>query len=183
MLATGLAAAGLAALAPGAAASFPTPDPWSGEKRPLVLAPDPQAPYQAGTSYQWPTGGPAPVLRGYDAPAAIWAAGHRGVDLELAPGAPVLAAADGAVVFAGSVVDRPVVSIEHRDGIRTTYEPVRPAVEPGHRVDGGEVIGHLVPGHCGPPSSCLHVGARTGPDSYVDPLELLGANVVIRLLP
>lgn len=147
-----------------------------------TVAPGPGA---GPTSYVWPTGAPADVLRRFDPPAAPWASGHRGVDLEIAAGAPVLAAAEGVVVFAGTVVDRPVVSLEHADGIRTTYEPVRPTVRPGQRVAAGETIGHVEGLHCVvlPPAACLHLGARTGPETYVDPLRLLGADVVIRLLP
>ncbi|GAA4286724.1 hypothetical protein GCM10022262_10830 [Georgenia daeguensis] len=139
----------------------------------------------SATSYVWPTGGPADVLRAFDEPSAPWAPGHRGVDLKLDLGSEVLAAADGVVVFAGTVVDRPVVSIEHADGIRTTYEPVRPSVRPGQRVAAGEPVGRLDGLHCLvlPPGGCLHLGARTGPQTYVDPLRLLGADVVIRLLP
>ncbi|MCK6210681.1 M23 family metallopeptidase [Georgenia sp. EYE_87] len=133
----------------------------------------------------WPTGGPTDVLRPFDEPSAPWAPGHRGVDLESEVGSAVGAAADGVVVFAGTVVDRPVVSIEHPDGIRTTYEPVRPLVRAGQQVAAGETIGHLDGLHCLvlPPGACLHLGARTGPETYVDPLRLLGADVVIRLLP
>ncbi|PFG38492.1 peptidase M23-like protein [Georgenia soli] len=139
----------------------------------------------AGSGYVWPTGDPAAVVRAFDGPPSPWARGHRGVDLELAVGAPVLAAADGVVAFAGTVVDRPVISIDHADGVRTTYEPVRPAVREGQRVTAGETIGHLEPGHCLvlQLTTCLHLGARTGPRAYVDPLRLLGADVVVRLLP
>nr|KEP22486.1 hypothetical protein DA06_21030 [Georgenia sp. SUBG003] len=125
------------------------------------------------------------MVRAFDAPSAPWSPGHRGVDLELAVGARVVAAADGVVAFAGTVVDRPVVSVDHADGVRTTYEPVRPAVREGQRVAAGETIGHLEAGHC--PvlrlTTCLHLGARTAPRTYVDPLRLLGADVVVRLLP
>ena len=68
-------------------------------------------------AYTWPTGGPAAVLEGFDPPAVVWGSGHRGVDLALAAGSPVLAAGDGTVVFAGMVAGRPVVSIDHADGM------------------------------------------------------------------
>jgi murein DD-endopeptidase MepM/ murein hydrolase activator NlpD len=106
------------------------------------------------------------------------------VDLRAAAGSPVLAAADGVVAFAGSVAGRPVVSVDHADGIRTTYEPVTPAVSAGERVRAGAVLGVLEPtgSHCAP-GSCLHWGARRGPVAYVDPLGLLRAEIVIRLYP
>ncbi|MFC7405265.1 murein hydrolase activator EnvC family protein [Georgenia alba] len=173
------------------------PDPG-----PTAAAPGPPGPWPVGRAeppagtglgparatptgrYRWPTGGEVPVLREFDAPLVVWGAGHRGVDLQASVGAVVLAAADGVVVFAGTVVDRPVVSVQHADGIRTTYEPVAPTVSAGDRVSAGDVLGHLEAGHCAPRSpACLHLGARTGADSYIDPLTLLGADVVIRLLP
>ncbi|WP_448071629.1 peptidoglycan DD-metalloendopeptidase family protein [Georgenia yuyongxinii] len=141
--------------------------------------------FNAGeVGYRWPTGDPAEVVRAFDPPGRPWDAGHRGVDLAHGTGAAVLAAADGVVVFAGTVVDRPVVSVDHADGIRTTYEPVTPVVTAGQRVRAGDVLGHLVAGHCFAwQPSCLHWGARRGPDVYVDPLRLVGAQVVVRLLP
>ena len=134
-------------------------------------------------AYDWPTGEVAPVLRAFDGPGTPWSAGHRGVDLALDEGAPVLAAADGVVVFAGRVVDRGVVSIDHDDGVRTTYEPVEPAVTQGRRVSSGDVIGALTGrSHCAP-AACLHWGARRGAEVYIDPMGLLREEVVIRLLP
>ena len=133
-------------------------------------------------AYTWPTGGPAAVLEGFDPPAVVWGSGHRGVDLALAAGSPVLAAGDGTVVFAGMVAGRPVVSIDHADGIRTTYEPVEAVVGAGETVARGQVIGTLVAGHRADGVDALHWGARTGPKTYVNPLRLLDPPV-IRLKP
>jgi len=132
--------------------------------------------------YGWPTGTEVDVLRPFEQPPVPWGSGHRGVDLALGVGAPVFAAAAGTVAFAGTVVDRPVVSIDHADGIRTTYEPVTAVVAAGEGVRMGQVIGHLgTASHC-TPASCLHWGARRGPEAYVDPMLLLRA-VVVRLFP
>ncbi len=137
----------------------------------------------ARVHYTWPTGDPAPVRRAFDGPAVPWAAGHRGADLDLAPGAPVRAAGSGVVAFAGAVAGRPVVSVQHPDGIRTTYEPVVAVVVAGEPVGSGQVVGHLagVGGHCAP-ATCLHWGARSGPREYRDPLALLRPPM-IRLYP
>lgn len=125
-------------------------------------------------------GGPV-VTRPFEPPAHAYGPGHRGVDLAGAPGAPVLAAGDGVVAFAGMVAGRPVVSIDHAEGLRTTYEPVDPAVGAGQRVASGAPIGTLVPGHGGcPVEACLHWGVRRDED-YLDPLLLLVVRV--RLLP
>jgi len=141
-----------------------------------------QPPTAAPVPYRWPLAGPPPVVRGFDPPARPWLAGHRGVDLAARPGATVTAAGAGVVFFAGPVAGRPVVSIAHPDGLRTTYEPVEPVVAVGDRVAAGDPIGVLSAGHPGcPQPACLHWGVRRG-DDYLDPLLLLGLGRV-RLLP
>lgn len=123
---------------------------------------------------------PGGVVRPFEAPAQRWGAGHRGVDLSAAVGAPVLAAADGTVAFVGRVVDRDVLSIDHAGGYRTTYEPVHAVVRAGEHVSLGQLVGYLEAGdEC--PSGCLHLGLRQGRD-YLDPMAWLSADGV-RLLP
>ena len=134
----------------------------------------------------WPLR-PAPaVARGFDAPSPDWTAGHRGVDLPGSPGQAVYAAGEATVVFAGPLAGRPVVSLAHPGGLRTSYEPVRANVRIGQRVTGGTVIGALLPGHGGcRTAACLHWGAMWGPASgaqYVNPLALL-ASTPVRLKP
>lgn len=182
-----LAPAVAAALLAGAAAfAVGSPAPPSAPMPAVAVGPASDDAAGAGststTRYDWPTGAAVSVLRPFDAPDRPWQSGHRGVDLDLATGAAVLAAGDGVVAFAGNVAGRGVVSIDHADGIRTTYEPVTAVVAAGERVGAGQVIGHLAePAHC-TPASCLHWGARRGPEVYVDPMLLLRA-VVIRLYP
>jgi murein DD-endopeptidase MepM/ murein hydrolase activator NlpD len=122
------------------------------------------------------------VVRAFDPPPTPYGPGHRGVDLAEAPGAAVRAAGDGVVVFAGTVAGRPVVSVDHAGGLRTTYEPVDPAVAAGQPVARGSPLGALVAGHAGcPVAACLHWGLRRG-ETYLDPLSLLRP-VRVRLLP
>ncbi len=140
-----------------------------------------------GVRLQWPLRPGIPALtRHYDAPTPDWLAGHRGVDLAGVPGQPVYAAGTGRVVFAGSLASRPLVSIEHPGGLRTSYEPVDPTVRPGQLVDSSTPLGRLAAGHPGcPAAACLHWGAMWGPAAgarYVDPLGLL-ADTPIRLKP
>lgn len=136
--------------------------------------------------YDWPLAGEPAVLREFEAPPAPWSPGHRGVDLGATAGEPVLAAGAGVVAFTGWVAGRPVVSIDHDDGIRTTYEPVEATVTAGTAVRLGAVIGQLHPAgaaHC-ETEDCLHWGARIGDDTYLDPLSLLQREPpVIRLYP
>ncbi|GAA1681893.1 hypothetical protein GCM10009765_33830 [Fodinicola feengrottensis] len=132
----------------------------------------------------WPLDGVPPVVRGFDPPAGPYSPGHRGVDLAAPAGAPVRAAGSGRVVYAGDLAGRPVVSIEHSGGLRTTYEPVRPIVHRGDAVTYGTLIGTLIGGHPGcPMAACLHWGALLN-GQYVDPLTLLaGLGGPVRLLP
>ncbi|MET0757989.1 MAG: peptidoglycan DD-metalloendopeptidase family protein [Mycobacterium sp.] len=134
----------------------------------------------------WPLRPRPAVTRQFDAPSPNWNRGHRGVDLAGTPGQPVYAAAAGIVAFAGELAGRPLVSVAHPGGLRTSYEPVRPSVRAGQLVAAGAVIGELVAAHpgCAAPA-CLHWGAMWGPAAradYVDPLGLL-ASTPIRLKP
>ena len=132
-------------------------------------------------SWTAPVGEPS-VTRAFDPPSSPYGPGHRGVDLAGAPGVAVRAAGDGVVAFAGMVAGRPVVSVDHAGGLRTTYEPVDPDVGAGTRVSRGAVLGTLAAGHAGcPVAACLHWGLRRG-ETYLDPMTLLDPPRV-RLLP
>lgn len=134
----------------------------------------------------WPLRPPPAVTRGFDAPSPDWQRGHRGVDLAGVPGQPVYAAGPATVVFAGTLAGRPVVSLAHAGGLRTSYEPVEASVQVGQLVDASTALGRLMAGHAGcSAAACLHWGAMWGPASradYVDPLGLL-ATTPIRLKP
>ncbi|MGC5291256.1 murein hydrolase activator EnvC family protein [Micromonospora sp. DT231] len=132
--------------------------------------------------FRWPIdGSPLPVRR-FDPPPRPWLPGHRGVDLAAPAGAVVRSAGSGTVLFAGLVAGRPVITVGHAGGLRTTHEPVQPAVRPGQQVTAGTPLGELLPGHPGcPAAACLHWGLRRG-EEYLDPLALLGLGPV-RLLP
>lgn len=192
-------AAGAASASPGttmlAAGTAATPDGGAGPGHPdrtndpprsAVVSPhDPRRSVRSAAEgrFVWPLHPPPPVVRGFDPPESPYGAGHRGVDLGASIGQPVLAAGAGVVVFAGQVAGRGVISIDH-DAIRTTYEPVRPEVSAGDQVYAGQRIGTVVASHRGCPGVCLHWGARRDkPPEYLDPLELLRSQSVIRLKP
>jgi murein DD-endopeptidase MepM/ murein hydrolase activator NlpD len=119
----------------------------------------------------WPVDPPVEVIRGFEPPAAVWSAGHRGVDLRVAPGEVVRAAAAGTVTFAAVLAGRGVVVIDH-GSVRTTYEPVDADAVVGEQVVAGQQIGRLgIGGHCS--GRCLHWGLRQGQE-YLNPLSLLG---------
>ncbi len=153
----------------------------------VVLAVVCAAPARADNArLDWPLRPRPAVLRVFDAPSPDWQRGHRGVDLAGVRGQPVYAAGSGTVVFAGELAARPVVSVAHPGGLRTSYEPVVASVRAGQLVAQGAALGQLVAGHpgCAAPA-CLHWGAMWGPAAnadYVDPLGLL-ATTPIRLKP
>lgn len=142
--------------------------------------------YGDDSRLDWPLRPRPTVVRNFDAPHPDWRPGHRGVDLAGKPDQPVYAAGAATVVFAGLAGGRPVVSLAHPGGLRTSYQPVRTSVRVGEQVTAATVVGELLTGHAGCPApACLHWGAMWGPASradYVDPLGLL-ASTPIRLKP
>lgn len=126
---------------------------------------------------------PAAVLTPFRAPANRYGPGHRGVDLAAAVGGIVRSAGAGVVTHAGPVAGRGTVTVLHRGGLRTTYEPVSATVRKGQAVATGQPIGMLQAGHpsCAP-AGCLHWGARLADDTYLDPMGLING-LQVRLLP
>ncbi len=148
---------------------------------PATAVAEPAVP-TASPPWSSPLGDPPAVTRPFAPPPSPYGPGHRGADLAGAPGDVVRAAGDGVVVFAGMVAGRPVVSVDHADGLRTTYEPVAPVVAAGQAVRRGDLLGMLSAGHAGcAAAACLHWGLRRG-ETYLDPLSLLRPPRV-RLLP
>ena len=148
----------------------------------VLLAGAPVASATSTAPWGWPLAGEPSVTRAFEPPPSPYAAGHRGVDLAGTSGQAVLAAGAGVVAFAGTVAGRPVVSVDHPGGLRTTYEPVTPSVAAGQPLARGTPLGELAAGHAGcPAEACLHWGLRRG-EVYLDPLALLRPPRV-RLLP
>lgn len=128
--------------------------------------------YSSGQDARWPW--PVPgreVVRYFDPPPEPWAAGHRGVDIRAPVGTVVTAVADGTVHYAGVVVDRGVLSIDHGGGLLTSYEPVSSLVERGDDVVAGQPVAIIQGIHqsCG---ACLHFGVRIDGE-YVNPMHFL----------
>lgn len=135
-------------------------------------------------TYAWPVEGP--VLRRFDPPGSPYGAGHRGVDIASPVGSRVRSATGGLVAFAGPVAGGLYVSVDHPDGVRTTYSWLAEVlVEAGDPVDRGAVLGRSGPGHPGVEPPHLHFGARLG-SVYLDPMLLLergGLVGLVRLAP
>jgi leucine dehydrogenase len=139
-------------------------------------------PGSALAAWLWPTPPPHAVLRPFQAPLTAYGSGHRGIDIPAAPGTTVLAPAAGVVYFAGMVVDRPVLSIEHEGGLLSSFEAVESPLAEGTTVRAGDPVGIVVAsGHC-PQESCLHFGVRRA-GRYVSPMLMLGGIRRSILLP
>lgn len=135
---------------------------------------------EAGSGrWSWPVDPPRAILRPFLAPATAYGPGHRGIDIRT-PGGVLLAPDDATVRFAGVVVDRPVLSLDHGDGVISSFEPVAASVGRGDRVQRGQPIGRIVSGHC--PDACVHVGVRVD-GAYVSPLLFFGGLARAVLLP
>lgn len=151
---------------------------------PAVAAQAPAGQRPSGHGWAWPLEPRPAVVRQFEAPERPWLSGHRGVDLGTARGAPIRAPQVGTVVFSGWVVDRPVVTIDHGDGLRSSFEPVVGTLPVGAAVAKGQELGTLAAyesGHCSP-ADCLHWGVRAG-DEYVDPLAFIEDRRPSVLLP
>ncbi|WP_261559920.1 murein hydrolase activator EnvC family protein, partial [Frankia tisae] len=165
---------------PGGGARAPRSVPPSGASDRLAATAVPTA-ATGIPRLQWPLPGPVAVSRTFLRPATPFGPGHRGVDLRGSPTGPVLAAAAGTVTFAGPIAGRGVVTVDH-GSVRTTYEPLRPAVRVGAAVRTGDLLGWLTAGHPGcPTTTCLHWGLLRGVE-YLDPLASF-QRVPPRLLP
>jgi hypothetical protein len=113
------------------------------------------------------------VIRGFEPPKDPYSAGHRGIDIAAPFGSDLLAAADGTVAFAGWVGGSLFISIDHPDGVRTTYSWLSAvSVAKGAQVTKGQRIGATGHGHPDVATPHLHFGARVG-TTYLDPMLLL----------
>lgn len=124
----------------------------------------------------------ADIVQMFIPPNMPWSSAHRGIDIRASDG-DVLAPNDGEVTFVGTVVDRPVISIQHSNGLITSLEPVESELEVGDKVAAGQTIGAISnnASHCD--AQCLHWGLRmpdawqigsTFRDLYIDPAFVLG---------
>jgi murein DD-endopeptidase MepM/ murein hydrolase activator NlpD len=131
-------------------------------------------------AYGWPVEGP--VIRRFEPPTRPYGAGHRGIDIAASTGTDVKASADGRVAFAGRVAGDLHVSVDHPDGVRTSYSYLSAvAVRRGDSVARGEVIGRTAAGHPGVTSPHLHFGARLA-GQYIDPMLLLERGSLVGLI-
>lgn len=136
--------------------------------RPELSVPSPPSvPVAAAARWAWPLAAVS-MTKPYSAPANAYGPGHRGIDLAAEPGTAVTAPADGVVWFSGVVVDRPVLTLDHGDGVLSSYEPLDSRLSAGDVVHRGDSLGVVDSGgHCS--ADCLHIGVRVDKE-YVSPL-------------
>jgi murein DD-endopeptidase MepM/ murein hydrolase activator NlpD len=116
----------------------------------------------------------APVVELFHLDHGPYGAGNRGWEYAPTAGTAVRATAAGTVSFAGTVAGQRYVSVQHADGIRSTYSYLATvAVAAGQVVSGGQVVGTT--------GTTFQIGFRRG-DTYLDPAGLFGPQVA-RLVP
>ena len=126
---------------------------------------------EAAVAYQAPVD--TPVIDGFRPPARPWLPGNRGYEYATFPGQVVRAAADGRVLFAGTVAGTRHVTLLHADGLRTSYSFLATIeVTEGRGVLAGEIVGRS--------ATTVHFGVRDPDGIYLDPELLLGSGGTLR---
>jgi murein DD-endopeptidase MepM/ murein hydrolase activator NlpD len=103
--------------------------------------------------------------------------GHKGIDIGVPLGTPVVSAADGTVTFAGQQTGYGThVEVQHADGVVTTYSHLSHIdVVVGQKVRAGQLIAHSGnTGHSTGPH--LHFEVHPTPGTLTDPITWLRAH-------
>jgi len=135
----------------------------------------------------WPLSGPMKVTSPYGErlhPIIGEEAFHRGVDLRARYGSPILAPADGIVLYTGTKTEYGnMLVVLHGEGIATVYGHLwKFAVHPYERVTKGQLLGYT--GNTGfSTGPHLHFEVRqngepTNPLKWVPPIETTGERAV-----
>ena len=108
----------------------------------------------------------AAIARGFDLPRGQHGPGNRGLDYAVIAGAPVRSAGGATVTFAGRVAGTIAVTLDHGDGLETTYTGMRELyVALGDVLDQGHWLGET--------DEQFHFGVKLD-GIYVDPRGWLG---------
>lgn len=107
----------------------------------------------------------AEILDFFRPPAHIGGSGNRGWEYGTTSGTQIVAAADGQVHFAGKIGKSSYVSINHPDGLRTTYSHVADiTVKKNQSVSKGQLLASTS-------EVAFHFGVRVD-KNYLDPAEI-----------
>jgi pimeloyl-ACP methyl ester carboxylesterase len=116
----------------------------------------------------------AVVERPFAGPEVVWGSGHRGIDYAVETGTAVRAAGPGTVKFAGPVAGALAVTIDHGNGVETTYSFLSEVLVASEAtVSAGTWIGRAGEAHPGEGGG-LHFGTKVE-GGYVDPADHLVA--------
>ena len=133
---------------------------------------------QCESRFDWPVDDPQ-VEQQFERPINPWAPGHRGVDLVAEQGTVILSPQAGTVSFAGKVAGKDVVSVRHRGGVTSTFEPAVTELSVGDTISRRQPVG-IVEGssdHC--EDRCLHWGLKRGTADYLDPQQYAGSRKIV----
>lgn len=124
-----------------------------------------------------PVVAPAFLVSEFRAPLTAYGAGHRGLDYNVQNRDVLYSPDDGVIAYSGTVALKPVLVIEHPDGLKSAFEPVCGKVPVGTRVLAGEPVGVVCASihyqsHCAP-WLCLHFSARRD-GKYLSPRVFIG---------
>ena len=113
------------------------------------------------------------IERRFEPPTSPYGPGHRGVDYSVSAGTRVRAAGPGVVTWAGPVAGNVAVTIDHGQGLETTYSILSTVgVMEGEKIDEGRWIGTVEHAHDSADGG-LHFGVKLD-HVYVDPMDYLG---------
>jgi hypothetical protein len=141
----------------------------------------------SATKWQVPLKAPVHLINPYFQPNSDYSAGHRGIDYRVKLGQPIFAPVDSTVWFAGTVVDRQVLSLRTAEGDLLAFEPACTSLNTGDKVELGEEIAWV----CEPDSRyrhhcvdqlCLHFSLRND-HGYLSPIVRIGGFSPTVLLP
>ena len=111
---------------------------------------------QCESRFDWPVDDPQ-VEQQFERPINPWAPGHRG----------------------GKVAGKDVVSVRHRGGVTSTFEPAVTELSVGDTISRRQPVG-IVEGssdHC--EDRCLHWGLKRGTADYLDPQQYAGSRKIV----
>lgn len=157
--------------APAVPASPAAPPSAAPAPPPVAVAPPPKAtePERPADGLQWQWPAPGKVIEGFDGPR------NKGIDIAGNEGAPVLAAADGEVVYVGSAVRGygNLVIVRHTDEFITAYaHNSKVIVREKQQVKRGQKIAELGRSDADRPKLHFEVRHQGKP---VDPIKYLPA--------
>lgn len=125
------------------------------------------------------------ILRHFEKPPAAWLAGHRGIDIEVQEHETVIAPAQGVIRYAGIIAGVPTVSIQHQEGVVSSYQPVQllPSLHIGSAITQRETFGIIAltqssAMHC---TQCLHWGVfmPEHPPQYRNPMHYIEPKTIV----